>query len=637
MNKTIGILAHVDAGKTTLSEQILHHCGVLRKAGRVDHKDAFLDFNPIEQARGITIFSEQASFSYNNNQYFLVDTPGHVDFSPEMERAIGVLDYAIVVVSCTSGVQAHTETIWRLLEQQNVPVLFFLNKIDGLGADVNRTLDDIREKLTGEVCRFDDGLTDEVLEQIAMTDESALEQFLEQSGDDAFWYDTATRAVARRALFPAFSGSALNNIGVDAFLEGLDRMTATAYDETLPFRAKVYKVRHDAQNNRAVYLKILSGVLRAKDRIGDEKANELRLYEGKKFTTVQTVSAGQLCAVTGLQDVQSGDTIGDTIERRSATLIPLLSAKVDCGNVPVSRALPLLRILEDEEPSLHLRWEEALQEIHLSVMGEIQLEVLKETAKQRFDLDISFGECEVLYKETIRGAVLGSGHFEPLRHYAEVHVKLEEGPKGSGITYASACPTDYLSTNWQRLIETHVFEKEHKGVLVGAPITDVRITLLAGRAHEKHTEGGDFRQATYRAIRHGLFHAQNVLLEPWYAFRITVQPDLIGRVMTDIRNMSGTTEPPEPIGAYSMVRGRCPVSEMMRYSRSFAAMTHGRGSLVVTFDGYEVCHDTQAVLDRIRYDREHDIDNTPDSVFCSHGAGITIKWYESARYMHCLR
>ncbi|MGI6013237.1 MAG: GTP-binding protein [Oscillospiraceae bacterium] len=636
MNKTIGILAHVDAGKTTLSEQILHHCGALRKAGRVDHKDTFLDFNPIEQARGITIFSEQASFSYGETRYFLVDTPGHVDFSPEMERAVGVLDYAILVVSCTSGVQAHTETIWRLLEQQQIPVFFFLNKIDGLGADVNRTLDDIRAKLTGDVCCFDAGLTDTVTEQIAMTDEAALEQFLEQTGDETFWYQTVRRAVQKRALFPAFSGSALNDVGVDAFLAGLDRMTETTYDETQPFRAKVYKIRHDAQNNRTAYLKVLSGMLHAKDRIAGEKTNELRLYEGKKYTTVQTVSAGQLCAVTGLQTVQSGDTIGETIEHRDMTLIPLLSAKVTCENAPVSRVLPLLRILEDEEPSLHLRWEETLQEIHLSVMGEIQLEVLKETAKQRFDLDLSFGECEVLYKETIRGAVLGSGHFEPLRHYAEVHLKLEQGPKNSGITYASACPTDYLSTNWQRLIETHIFEKEHKGVLVGAPLTDVRITLLAGRAHEKHTEGGDFRQATYRAIRHGLFHAQNVLLEPYYAFHITVQPELVGRILTDIRNMSGTTEPPEPIGAYSMICGRCPVSEMMRYSRSFAAMTHGRGSMVVTFDGYEVCHDTQVVLDRIQYDREHDTDNTPDSVFCSHGAGFTVKWYESARYMHCL-
>lgn len=637
MNKTIGILAHVDAGKTTLSEQILHHCGVLRKAGRVDHRDTFLDFNPIEQARGITIFSEQASFFYGNNQYFLVDTPGHVDFSPEMERAVGVLDYAILVVSCTAGVQAHTETIWRLLEQQNVPVFFFLNKIDGLGADVARTLEEIRTKLTADVCCFDDGLTETVLEQIAMTDETALEQFFEQTGSEDFWYDTALRAIQVRTLFPAFSGSALNDVGVDAFLAGLDRMTATAFDETLSFRAKVYKVRHDQQNNRAVYCKILSGTLHAKDRITGEKANELRLYEGRKYTTVQCVSAGQLCAVTGLQDVQSGDTIGETIEHRDTTLIPLLSAKVDCGRMPVSRALPLLRILEDEEPSLHLRWEEALQEIHLSVMGEIQLEVLKETAKQRFDLDLTFGDCEILYKETIRGTVLGSGHFEPLRHYAEVHVKLEQGPRGSGITYESACPTDALSTNWQRLIETHVFEKEHKGVLVGAPVTDLHITLLAGRAHEKHTEGGDFRQATYRAIRHGLFHAQNVLLEPWYTFRITVQPELTGRVLTDIRNMSGTTAPPEPAGAYSMICGRCPVSEMMRYSRSFAAMTHGRGSMVVTFDGYEPCHDTQNVLDRIQYDREHDTENTPDSVFCSHGAGFTVKWYESARYMHCLR
>jgi ribosomal protection tetracycline resistance protein len=636
LNKTIGILAHVDAGKTTLSEQILYHTHSIRTRGRVDHQDAFLDSSRLERERGITIFSDQAVFHYQDSTYYLVDTPGHVDFSAEMERTLRILDYAIVVVSCAEGVQAHTETIWKLLRRYRVPTLFFLNKTDRAGARPERVLQELRSKFSQNVCDFIAGFSPDVIEQVAELDDVLLELYLNNQYDADLWRTSAQKLIQNQKLFPCFCGSALNDIGIDSFLQGLDYLTKTDYDPSSDFAGRVYKIRHDAQGSRVAFLKITNGTLHVKEPVGSEKINEIRVYNGAKYTSVQQAQAGELCAVTGLSSVKSGDGIGALTAHSDCVTMPMLMAKVNFDPALSARTvLGYFKILEDEDPMLGVVWEEALQELHVHIMGTIQLEVLKEVVQNRFGIAVEFGACEILYKETIQGSVIGYGHFEPLRHYAEVHLRLSAGERGSGLTFSSECSTDVLDLSWQRLIRTHVFEFEHKGILTGSPLTDVKIALLTGRAHEKHTEGGDFREATYRAIRQGLEQADNLLLEPFYAFSIEVEPEQMGRVLADIQRMYGSFAPPETENGRAVIHGRAPVAAMMNYGRELVAFTKGKGSLNLQFDGYEPCHNPDEVIARFAYDKIRDVANTSDSVFCSHGTGFNVKWDEVKNHIHC--
>ena len=632
--KTIGILAHVDAGKTTLSEQILYQCGARRTCGRVDHQDTLLDHDPIERRRGITIFADQSAFSHHGTDYTLVDTPGHSDFAPEMERTLGILDGAVLVISAPAGVQAHTETLWGLLRTRRIPTFFFFNKCDFDGVEPETAMARTEKRLSAPLADLTDGLTEEAREKIALTDETLLERYLSgEAAEDDFW-QAAARAVLAGALYPAVRGSALRGDGVEPLLTCLDRLLTVQYDPAKPLEAVAYKIRHDAKGDRVTFLKVLSGTLRAKQPVGDEKINELRAYAGEKYTPVPEVQAGGLCAVTGLREIRAGQTLSGTCRERE-TLMPLLESRVEFPEtVTAVRMLEILRILEDEEPTLRVRWNEELQELHVALMGEIQTEVLQEILSTRFGVEARFSPPEVLYRETVAKPVMGCGHYEPLRHYAEVHLEIAPGPPGSGVVFASRVPTDDLALNWQRLIETHVMEKPHVGVLVGAPLTDVKITLLAARDHLKHTEGGDFRQATYRAIRQGLFHSESVLLEPMYAFCFRVEPTLTGRIISDVQTMCGTCEVPVTEGEFTVIRGRAPVSELIQYSRGFAAMTRGRGSLTLRFDGYAPCHDAAAAVERLAYDRDGDKANPAGSVFCDHGAGFYVPWDEAPGYMH---
>ena len=632
--RTIGVLAHVDAGKTTLSEQILYHCGVRRVCGRVDHQDTLLDHDPIERRRGITIFADQSEFSHDGTDYTLVDTPGHRDFAPEMERSLGILDGAVLVISAPAGVQAHTQTLWELLRQRNIPTFFFFNKCDTDGVDPTAVMARTERQLSAPLADLTDGLTEEVKEKIALTDENLLEQYLAgEASEDAF-RQAAARAITAGKLFPAVRGSALRGEGVEPLLRCLDRLLTAEYDAEKPLEAVAYKVRHDARGERVVFLKVLSGTLRAKQPVGEEKVHELRTYTGEKYTPIPAARAGSLCAVTGLREIRAGETLSGICRERE-TLTPLLCSKIEFPlSVPAVKMLEMLRILEDEEPTLSVRWNEELQELHVALMGEIQTEVLQEMLAERFGVAVQFAPPEVLYRETVAAPVVGCGHYEPLRHYAEVHLEIAPAARGSGVTFQSRVPTDELALNWQRLIETHVLEKSHAGVLTGAPLTDVRITLLAAKDHLKHTEGGDFRQATYRAIRQGLFHSESVLLEPMYAFCFRVEPELTGRIITDVQTMCGTCRAPETEDGCTVLRGRAPVSELTAYSRGFAAMTRGRGSLSLRFDGYAPCHDTDAVVARLAYDRDGDKANPAGSVFCDHGAGFYVPWDEAPGYMH---
>ncbi|MBC8547274.1 TetM/TetW/TetO/TetS family tetracycline resistance ribosomal protection protein [Clostridiaceae bacterium NSJ-31] len=636
MNKVLGILAHVDAGKTTLSEQLLYRTQSIRTLGRVDHRDAFLDHNRLERERGITIFSDQAHFSYGGNCYFLVDTPGHVDFSAEMERVLGVLDFAIVVVSCVEGVQGHTETIWQLLERYRVPALFFLNKTDREGADPERVQRELQAKFSPAVCDFTASFTEPLVERLAELDDNLLERYLGAGFDEAAWLEAARELVHERRLFPCFCGAALSGDGIDAFLQWLDKLTHTGYNADAPFAARVYQVRHDARGDRLALLKVTSGTLRVKDAVGAEKVNEIRRYNGTKYVPAQQSCAGELCAVTGLASVRPGDALGAEPPWSSPCPTPPLMARVEFDRaLPARTVLGQFRLLEEEDPALAVEWQEELQEIRVRIMGEIQLEVLRELVCDRFGTEVSFGSPEILYQETIAAPVIGYGHYEPLRHYAEVHLRLEPGARGRGITFRSECPTDLLALNWQRLIETHVFERVHRGVLTGSPLTDVAVVLLTGRAHDKHTEGGDFRQAVYRAIRQGLEQEKSLLLEPYYAFVISVDTTLVGRVLADLQRMSGRFEPPELECGRAVIRGRAPVATMMSYGRDLAAFSRGRGSISLRVDGYEPCHNPDDVIARRAYDRTRDLANPSDSVFCSHGAGFPVPWYEVERYLHC--
>ena len=631
----IGILAHVDAGKTTLSEALLYRAGAIRRLGRVDHQDAFLDTDAMERQRGITIFSKQAVLELGDTRITLLDTPGHVDFSAEMERTLQVLDCAVLVISGTDGVQGHTRTLWDLLERYQVPTFLFINKMDLAGANRGALLAHLKDKLSHGCVDF--GNPETCMEEAAVCDETALERYLDT---DTLPDETISAMVAERKLFPCYFGSALKVEGVEELLSGVERY---APQPVYPaeFGAKVFKITRDAQGARLTHMKITGGTLHTKDlltgRDGDavwqEKADQLRLYSGAKFRPVDMAEAGSVVAVTGLSHTFPGQGLGTEPDWAGAVLQPVLTYRVELtdGTDPHT-ALQKLRQLEEEDPQLHIVWNNG--EIHAQLMGEVQMEILQRLIRERLGMEVAFGTGAVCYRETIANAVEGIGHFEPLRHYAEVHLLLEPGQPGSGITLASVCPTDRLDLNWQRLIFTHLLEKPHLGVLTGSPITDIKITLLTGRAHEKHTEGGDFRQATYRAVRQGLMQAESVLLEPWYAFTVTAPTAAIGRVITDIRGMGGEFDPPEAVGDMSTLSGKVPAGEVRDYADTLAAFTRGTGRLQLSMDGYSPCHNAGQIIREADYDPEADPDNTPDSVFCAHGAGFLVKWDKVPEYMH---
>lgn len=640
----IGILAHVDSGKTTLSEALLYGTGTIRKLGRVDHKDAFLDTDALEKARGITIFSKQALFTAGNTDFTLLDTPGHVDFSTETERSLQVLDYAVLVISGTDGVQSHTETLWRLLRRYRIPTFVFVNKMDLPGPGREALLTQLNRRLGDGFVDFGAEQADRD-EALALCDERLMEAML----DRGILTDTdLIPAIARRHVFPCWFGSALKLQGVDALVEGLDRYTRPA-PALEAFGAKVFKVSQDEQGNRLTWLRVTGGVLKVKAQLTGEvdgepwaeKANQLRLYSGAKFTLAECIGPGQVCAVTGLTKARPGEGLGAERDSDLPVLEPVLSYQVLLPEgADVHAALGKLHRLEEEEPQLHVVWNETLGEIHVQLMGEIQLEVLKSLLAERYGLEVSFGPGGILYKETITEAMEGVGHYEPLRHYAEVHLKLEPLPRGSGMQFAADCREEVLDKNWQRLVLTHLEEKQHLGVLIGAPLTDVKITLIAGRAHLKHTEGGDFRQATYRAVRQGLMMADQIhktqLLEPWYAFRLELPSDNVGRAMNDIQNMGGSFDPPETgaDGDTTLLTGTAPASTMRSYPMEVVGYTRGRGHLTLTLDGYRPCHNAAEVIEAAGYEPEHDLDNPADSVFCAHGAGFVVPWEQVRSHMH---
>ena len=633
----VGILAHVDAGKTTLSEGLLYRSGALRRLGRVDHQDAFLDTDPIERERGITIFSKQAVLPLGETIVTLLDTPGHVDFSSEAERTMGVLDYAILVISGTDGVQGHTMTLWRLLERYGVPVFLFVNKMDLAGADRGALMAELKAKLDDGCVDVGDGMVDDWLEEAAMCGEDAMESFLESG---TLSDECLAGLVAERKLFPCCFGSALKLEGVDRLLDCLDRYTCQPA-ASAAFGARVFKIARDSQGNRLTYLKVTGGVLKVKDLLSgpagawEEKVDQIRIYSGEKFQTAERAEPGTVCAVTGLSRTRPGEGLGFEPAGEEPVLEPVLSCQVLLpeGQDPYT-AMTKLRQLEEEDPQLRLVWNEQLREIHIQLMGEIQLEVLRRLARERFGLEVSFGPESIVYRETIAAPVEGVGHYEPLRHYAEVHLLLEPLPRGSGLRFATACPEDVLEGRWQRLILTHLMEKAHLGVLTGSPITDLSITLTAGRAHEKHTEGGDFRQATYRAVRQGLMEAESVLLEPWYDFRLELPGEYVGRAMSDLQRMGGEVDPPETQGAETVLTGSAPVAGLGDYAREVTAYTRGQGRLNCVFKGYAPCGDQEKVVEALGYDPDRDLENPADSVFCAHGAGYVVKWDQVPAMAH---
>ena len=637
-NVTVGILAHVDAGKTTLAEAILYRTGALRRAGRVDHGDTAMDAHELERSRGITIFTSQAELTVGDWHVTLLDTPGHVDFSSETERVLQVLDYAILVISGIDGVQAHTRTLWRLLAHYRVPVLIFVTKMDFARRSREELLSQLRRELSGDCA---DAAGPDFAEQAAVSDEALLENYLETGGlSDA----QLGRAVAERRVFPCWFGSGLRQEGVDEFLADLERLfLAKSYPAE--FGARVFKIGRDPQGNRLTYLKVTGGLLRVKDSIAyggrSEKVNQLRLYTGAKFVTAEQVGPGGVCAVTGLTATENGQGLGAESMAQKPLLEPVMTYRIVLPEGQDAQTMMTkLRLLEEEDPQLRILYDTRLQEIHVSLMGRVQVEILKSLIAQRFGVDVEIDSGRVLYKETIADTVEGVGHYEPLRHYAEVHLLLEPLPLGSGVELAAKCSEDVLDRNWQRLILTHLAEKTHLGVLTGSPITDMRITLAAGRAHLKHTEGGDFRQATYRAVRQGLMQADSRLLEPWYAFRLEVPREQLGRAINDIRARHGAMDSPEDDGEMSLLRGRAPVTALNDYAAEVAAYTGGRGRLLLELDGYDLCHDPEAVIAALGYDPERDVENTPDSVFCAHGGGFPVKWDRVKEYMHlesCLK
>ncbi len=630
-----GLLAHVDAGKTTLAEAMLYCSGAIRKAGRVDTRDSFLDTDVQERERGITIFSKQARLSRNGTEITLLDTPGHVDFSGEMERALQVLDCAILVISATDGIDGHTQTLWHLLKKYNIPTYIFVNKTDIAHQLKEQRLEELRKHFgTGVI----DMLSPEACEEMASCDEKALEAYLQEN---KLSDEIQNKLFAARVCFPCYFGSALKFEGIDELADRVASLVPPPV-QSVGFGARVYKISHDSAGNRLTHLKVVSGTLHVRDMIYKpndaditEKVNQIRLYSGEKYDSVDSANAGSLCAVTGLSFTLPGMGLGTVTDTTSAELVPVLSYRVippeDCD--PIS-LLQKLRVLEEEEPLLHIEWVEQSREIHVQLMGDVQLEILTRLLKERFSLSVRFGEGAILYKETIENSVEGLGHYEPLRHYAEVRLLLEKGAPGSGIRPGTVCPEDLLDKNWQRLILTHITERQHPGILTGAPLTDVKITLLLGKAHLKHTEGGDFRQATYRAIRQGLMQAKCTLLEPWYSLRLEVPEECFGRAMSDLQQMNGITESFSIEDGIAFFLARVPVSTSRYYARDVSSYTHGKGHIFASFDGYYPCHNQDKIINESGYNPEADTENTPDSVFCAHGAGFNVRWTHVREFMH---
>lgn len=667
MKTTIGIFAHVDAGKTTLSEQILYKTGTIFNLGSVDNKNTIFDHDDIEKKRGITIFSDEAHFEMENDKYNIIDTPGHVDFSGEMERIIPAIDCAILVISGVDGIQNHTETVWRILKERNIPVIIFINKCDRESADINKVINDIKDLWKCNTVLYKDDFkrdiieySDELIEEIIMNDENLMENYLEGTIDNKTIEYTCGRLIRDRKVIPVVCGAAITGQGIETLLSLLKRYFGESYEllikensdfnnngeSDIEFSGVVYKVRHDKNGVRLTFIKVLDGEIRPKDEIitsyvGDEKIvqkiNEIKIFNGQKSKQISVGKQGDLCAVTGLNDVIPGDFIGKNAHKGEPFKItPLMKVKVTAEdtNITNDKILSILKEFEEEEMMLHVSYEKSLGEIHIETMGDIQLETISSIIYDRYGVNLVFGNSEVIYKETISKAVVGCGHFEPLRHYAEVHIKLEPSKRGSGITFESNCSYDVLQQNYQSLIKTHIFEKEHKGVLIGAPICDIKMTLLSGRAHLKHTHGGDFREAVYRAIREGLMKTTSVLLEPWYSFDIRVEDSMVGKVLTDITTMGGLYDMPNHDGNGTIVSGKCPVRTMQPYIKEFFIFTKGKGKLNTTFDGYRECSDSEKIIESKGYNPENDVENTPDSVFCSHGSGYQVKWYDAEKSMH---
>ena len=651
---TIGILAHVDSGKTTLSEALLYETGAIRKQGRVDYGDTFLDTDFQERQRGITIFSKQAELVFKREsqagegeeaeplRVTLLDTPGHVDFSAETERTLAVLDYAILIISGKDGVQAHTKTIWKMLKAYKIPVFIFINKTDLTGVDVSQVMENLKIELSGECVLFSDGngftKNESLFEEVATCEERLLEEYLEEGCVSDL---SIGEAIAGRKLFPCFAGSALRLIGVDRIIDAAVRYIGAIEGEENgeELSAYVYKIARDSQDRRETHMKVKDGILRVRDSIGGEKVSEIRIYSGNKFETVEKASAGDIIAVTGLNESYAGQVIGKGDTERDSFVEPVLSYSVILPDgVSEHQGLECFKILQEEDPHLFVSWSEAKREIQIKIMGQVQLEILQNLIAERFGMDIRFGEGTIEYRETLSDKAVGAGHFEPLRHYAEAHVLMEPTDRGRGMKYGSKCSEDLLDKNWQRLIMTHLKEKEHVGPLTGSPITDVKISILAGRAHAKHTEGGDFRQATYRAVRQALRKAEAagsmLLLEPWYEFELTVPTEMVGRAMADVQRMGGNFEAPETLGEMSQMKGRAPVSEMKDYITELASYTRGHGRMSCSLWGYDICHNSDDVIEKIGYDADRDVENTADSVFCSHGAGHNIPWDEADEMMH---
>ncbi|MFP3919418.1 translation factor GTPase family protein [Lysinibacillus telephonicus] len=648
MYKTFGVLAHVDAGKTTFSEQLLYHTESIKERGRVDHKDAYLDNHAIERQRGITIFAEQGRIHYKGDTYTLIDTPGHMDFSPEMERAISIMDYAILLISAVDGIEGHTETVWNLLRKYHVPTFIFINKIDREGAAVEEVMQSIKKEFSTDALLLKEEINDQsipesILEWIAERDEKLFEHYMEDNIDISQYFSALLKMIQNEQAFICMAGSALKDIKVKEFFNQFAILTKTKFDNDAPFQGKVFKIRHDEQNQRITFIKALSGTLKVRDEFQfedlTEKVTEIRLYNGTQFNIVQQVNAGEIFAVKGLTYAKIGDVLGDNANlNEQFELVPTLQAKVVYkGAEHIKEILRIFRLLESEEPTLQVVWSEKFQEIHVHVMGIIQLEVLEDIAKTRFSIDVQFEEPKILYLETIQNTVTGYGHFEPLKHYAEVHLKMEPAPRGSGILFDNACHADDLSIGHQRLVEKHLFERDHHGLLTGYPITDIKFTLLTGRAHNKHTEGGDFREATFRALRQGLEQAENILLEPYYRFKMKAPLDFIGRIMTDIQQAFGTFEPPIMSENQVTIIGKAPVSTFMNYNTIFSAYTNGKGALSIQFSGYDICHNSEEVIEQINYDKNADPEYTSSSIFCVKGKGYVVPWDEAEEAMHCLK
>ncbi len=633
----IGILAHVDAGKTTLTEAVLYRAGAIRRLGRVDKKDSWFDSHELERSRGITIFSKQNPFVLGDKRFTLIDTPGHVDFSAEMERTLSVLDYAVLVIDGASGVQSHTETIWSLLREYKIPVFIFVNKMDRAGLDKTLIINELKSKLGEECIDFNQNLSS-IIEEISMTSEELLEAFLNGNSDKLFWTNNISQAVLQRKVFPCFFGSALQNEGVDELLHATEKYTLyKEYPDE--FEAQIYKILHDNQRNRLSFMKITGGKLSVKMQLGEEKIDQIRIHSGEKFETVHEISAGSVCAVTGLSSVAPGEFIDSSMHKYNSKpkLRPLLSAQVLLPEgTDIHTAYKNLCVLGEELPELSvcIRSYSGKEQIQIWIMGKIQLEILKALVEERFGMQIDFGPCRILYKETVASPVMGYGHYEPLRHYAETQLRIEPAPRGSGIIVENECSLEMLDSNFQNLILTHIKEKEHVGILTGSPLTDVKIVLTAGRSHLKHTEGGDFREATYRAIRQGLEKADNILLEPYYSFTLRVPTSSLGKAISDIQRLCGEFEPPEMTETEAIIKGCGPVSEFMNYPEEVISYTAGKGVISFRESGYRPCHNTDETIEKIGYEKERDLENPSSSVFCSHGAGFEVKWHEVDQMRH---